>query len=253
MNSLFITGNSAGLGHALTEHYLGLDWRVYGCSRRGCEGLGGYLGDMRCDLRDFDTLPVMLEDLLGGADRLDLVILNAGILGDIRDMTQTPLADIQRVMDINVWSNKVILDWLANSGIDVSQIIMISSGASILGNRGWGGYALSKAALNMLAKLYAHELMHTHISALAPGLIDSDMMTILCEESDARQFPALERLREARGTEAMQTPQKAAENIASVVDRLRSLDSGSFVDIRQILAPELYASLYGKRQSITPA
>jgi NAD(P)-dependent dehydrogenase (short-subunit alcohol dehydrogenase family) len=243
---LFITGSSSGLGHALAAHYLDKDWRVYGVSRRGSEGLAGSLIDMQCDLTDFDAVPVMLEDLLGSTDRLDLVILNAGILGEIRDIATTPLADIRRIMDINVWSNKVILDWLIQSGITVKQVILISSGASILGNKGWGGYALSKSAVNMLAKLYAHEMPETHLVSLAPGLIDSDMMTYLCEEADAGKFPALKRLREARGTAAMQTPEEAAVNIASVVERLRAFDSGSFVDIRQILAPALYASLYGK-------
>ena len=243
---LFITGNSSGLGYALTRHYLEQDWRVSGCSRRGCEGLGGFLSDMRCDLTDFEGIPVSLEDLLGAAHKLDLVILNAGILGEIREISKTPLADIQRIMDSNVWANKVILDWLIHSGLEVAQVIMISSGASVLGNRGWGGYALSKAALNMLAKLYAHEMPDTHIVSLAPGLIDSDMMSYLCEEADAEKFPALNRLREARDSEAMQTPAEAAENIASVVGQLREFESGSFVDIRQILAPDLYSSLYGK-------
>jgi NAD(P)-dependent dehydrogenase (short-subunit alcohol dehydrogenase family) len=98
----------------------------------------------------------------------------------------------------------------------------------------------------MLAKLYAHEMPDTHIVSLAPGLIDSDMMTYLCEQADADKFPALERLRKARGSEAMQTPAEAAENIASVVKELRRFESGSFIDIRQILAPDLYASLYLK-------
>jgi NAD(P)-dependent dehydrogenase (short-subunit alcohol dehydrogenase family) len=201
---------------------------------------------MRCDLTDLEAIPLCLEELLGTAEKLDLVILNAGILGGIRDISETPLADIRHIMDINVWSNKVILDWLIHSGPGVAQIIMISSGASVLGNRGWGGYALSKSALNMLAKLYAHEMPDTHIVSLAPGLIDSDMMTYLCEQADADKFPALERLRKARGSEAMQTPAEAAENIASVVKELRRFESGSFIDIRQILAPDLYASLYLK-------
>jgi benzil reductase ((S)-benzoin forming) len=243
---LFVTGNSSGLGHALTRHYLEQDWHVYGCSRRGCEGLGGFLSDIRCDLTDFEAIPVCLEDLLGAADKLDLVILNAGILGQIREIAKTPLADIRQIMDSNAWANKAILDWLIHSELEVTQIIMMSSGASVLGNSGWGGYALSKAALNMLAKLYAHEMPGTHITSLAPGLVDSDMMSYLCEEADAMKFPALNRLREARDSEAMQTPAEAAGNIASVVEQLREFESGSFVDIRQILAPDLYASLYGR-------
>jgi len=47
-----------------------------------------------------------------------------------------------------------------------------------------GGYALSKAALDVLAKLYAHEFTQTHITPLAPGIIDRAMMDHLCEEED---------------------------------------------------------------------
>ena len=91
--------------------------------------------------------------------------------------------EMKRVMEINVWANKTVLDWLHNSAVRVDQVVMISSGAAVLGNRGWGGYALSKAALNMLARLYAHEFPQTHLCALAPGIIDTAMMDYLCEQA----------------------------------------------------------------------
>ena len=120
----------------------------------------------------------------------------------------------------------------------------MSSGASILGNRGWGAYALSKAALNMLAKLSAHEFPHTHLCALAPGIIDTAMMEYLCTRPDPQQFPALQRLRDARQSANMQGPHQAAKNLLAVLPQLRERPSGSFVDIREILEPETYARLY---------
>ncbi len=75
------------------------------------------------------------------------------------------------------------MDWLLEWGRPVRQVIMVSSGATVLGNKGWGAYALSKAGLNMLARLYDHEFPDTHISALAPGLIDTAMMDYLCVEA----------------------------------------------------------------------
>jgi NAD(P)-dependent dehydrogenase (short-subunit alcohol dehydrogenase family) len=125
----------------------------------------------------------------------------------------------------------------------VVQVVMISSGAAVLGNRGWGAYAMSKASLNMLMRLYSHEFPATHLSALAPGLIDSAMMDYLCEVPDPDVFPALQRLRGARGTERMPGPGEAAERVLGVLPELRRFDSGSFVDIRQILAPEEYEAL----------
>jgi len=169
------------------------------------------------------------------------------VLGRIELLHRLPLDEAKAVMEVNLWSNKTVMDWLHAWGRPVHQVVMISSGAAVLGNKGWGGYALSKAALNMLAKLYAHEFPDTHICALAPGIIDTAMMDHLCDEADADAFPALQRLRAARGTEVMPSPREAAHRILSVLPALREQPSGSFVDIRQLIDPEGYAQLYGKR------
>lgn len=238
-----ITGNSSGLGRGLTEALLEQGAEVYGCSRRGCDIEHVSLHDIQCDLSDFVAIAPALNQLLAEVEQLDLVFLNAGILGEIKPMAETSLSDLQRIMDINVWSNKVILDWLLQWNRPVKQIILMSSGAAVLGNKGWGGYALSKAALNMLGRLYAHELPDTHIAAIAPGLIDTAMMDYLCVEPDTNEYPALQRIRDARGTEVMPKPRAAAERVLSAVPKLLDMPSGDFVDIRQLLAPDEYAEL----------
>lgn len=244
MRTAFVTGTSSGLGQGLAEALLEDGWEAYGCSRRENHPTG--LHHVQIDLTDHAALPTALDRLLGGLERLDLVVLNAGMLGEIRKLVETPLGDIKEIMEVNVWANKAVMDWLHAWGRPVGQVIMISSGAAVLGNKGWGGYALSKAALNMLARLYAHEFPDTHISAVAPGIIDTPMMDHLCEEADAEEFPALKRFRNARGTEAMPSPREAAERLLSVLDDLRTRPSGSFIDIREILDPEAYARLYAK-------
>ncbi|MCW8902354.1 MULTISPECIES: SDR family NAD(P)-dependent oxidoreductase [Sedimenticola] len=234
--TVLITGNSSGLGHGLTEVYLDKGWEVYGVSRRGCTDLTGKLKDIRCDLTDYEAVPLALETLLMGIGHLDVVILNAGILGKVQDMADSSLAYIQQVMEANVWSNKVLLDWLLKSGIRIDQIVLISSGASINGNRGWGAYALSKATLNMLTQLYAHEFPHTHLTALAPGLVDTAMQDVLCDPAqvDEDQFPSVAKLRAARETPAMPKPREAGLLIADAIPGLKQLPSGSFADIRTL-------------------
>jgi NAD(P)-dependent dehydrogenase (short-subunit alcohol dehydrogenase family) len=241
-----VTGTSSGLGRGLAGQLQQRGWRVYGCSRRGCDIAG--VRDVQVDLSDHERIDEALTGLLDDSPRLDLVVLNAGVLGEIRDMTQTPLADLQRIMDINVWANKVILDWLHAWERPLGQVVLVSSGAAVLGNRGWGGYALSKATLNMLARLYAHEFPATHICALAPGIIDTSMMDYLCNEADAKRFPALGRLRRARGTAAMPDADAAAQRLVEVLPALRERPSGDFVDIREILEPDEYARLFGGRR-----
>lgn len=247
-HNALITGNSSGLGRGLSEVLLERGYRVYGCSRRGCD-LDGDVHDVTCDLTDFKAIPQALETLLADVESLDLVVLNAGVLGEIKDMSETTIDDLKTIMDINVWSNKVILDWLLQSGIKIEQILLMSSGAAVLGNKGWGGYALSKSALNMLGKLYAHEFTESHIAAIAPGLIESSIMDYLCEEADSEQFPALKRIQDARGTDVIMPPKKAAERVLQALPHVKDFESGQFIDIRQILAPEEYAELMNSRHT----
>lgn len=243
MSNAFITGTSAGLGRGLAGQLLASGWRVYGCSRREADLPG--LNQRAIDLALHDQVPAALDGLLAEVSHLDLAILNAGMLGRIHDISDTPLDELKRVMEVNVWANKTVLDWLHRSDRSVGQIVLISSGAAVLGNRGWGGYALSKAALNMLTRLYAHEFPDTHLSALAPGIIDTAMMDQLCGDADAGRFPALERLQQARGTTGMPGPEEAARRVIAVLPQLREQPSGSFVDIREILDPDEYARLFG--------
>lgn len=233
-SNLLITGNSTGLGRGLAEVYLEQGWSVYGLSRRGCSGLSGPLQDIRCDLQDREAIPLALETLLNGVNRLDLVILNAGILGEMKDLHDTSLAEIEKIMEVNVWSNKLILDWLIETRVTVKQIVLISSGAAVSGNRGWSAYGISKAALNMLTALYAYEFPDTHLSALAPGIIDTAMQSYLCSEVDSDKYPTAGYLKAARDGGQMPDPIAAARTIAEGIPQLLTLTTGSFADIRKL-------------------
>jgi NAD(P)-dependent dehydrogenase (short-subunit alcohol dehydrogenase family) len=233
--NVLITGNSSGLGLGLTETLLERDAIVWGISRRGCpvhdnEGLR----DRRFDLSNLNALPEALERLLSDCLRLDLVVLNAGILGKIHEISETDVHDLEHMMRINVWSNKLILDWIIERQLPVDQIVAISSGAAVNMNYGWGGYSLSKAMLNNLVKLYAHEMPDTHLTALAPGLVDTTMQDYLCGEVDTEEFPSVQKLKDARGTEDMPGPAAAAESILGSLDKLREGESGQFVDMRKL-------------------
>jgi len=231
---VLITGVSSGLGKALAAHYLAQGARVYGVARRTPQELRANRNFvfLSADLRSLSRISKNLETLLPANANLDLVILNAGILGEIKDMQQTSLDELREIFDINLWANKNICDFLMHR-TSTRQVVAISSGAAVNGNRGWGGYSLSKAALNMLVKLYAAENPETHYSAVAPGLIDTAMQDYLCVVPDAKKYQALEKLRSARGTENMPTPEKAAEKLGPFFSRLPSaIESGSFTDIR---------------------
>lgn len=235
--NVFITGVSSGIGYGLAKYYLKKGDRVYGLSRRVPDDLIRHSGFSHCsvDLADHEAVLQVLPGFLSGVNQLDLVVLNAGILGPIGDMSTQTVASLQNVMNINVWANKTVVDEVLKNVTNVKTVIAISSGASINGNRGWGGYSISKAALNMFVKLYAAENAVTTFYAFAPGLVDTAMQDILCsDEMDKPTFPASAKLKVARNTPQMPTPEVAASQFADVFKTIANYPSGTYIDVRAL-------------------
>ncbi len=233
--TILITGVSSGLGYGLAKLYLEKGAKVYGCSRRVPDDLiEAGLHHAPVDLGDAESASASLSKLIEPAGHFDLVVLNAGKLGRIRDMADTPLDDLRETMEINVWANKWLLDLLFKNGRTIRQVVGISSGASQSGNRGWNGYSLSKAALNMLIKLYAGECTETHFTSLAPGLVDSEMQDYLTALPEDDRYKPLEILKAAKGTEKMPDGETCAHQLIEAFPKLLKRPSGEFADIRKM-------------------
>ena len=233
--NVLITGVSSGLGYGLAQQYLAAGHTVYGLSRRVPEDLvAAGLRFAAVDLADVDVAEPAVAALIAEVTQFDLVVLNAAKLGEIRDMRETPLSDLRETMEVNVWANKWLLDALLANGRIVKQVVGISSGASISGNRGWNGYSLSKAALNMLMALYADEFKATHFTALAPGLIDTAMQDYLTGLPADNRFAPLERLKAAKGTADMPDGVTCAKLLMAAFPKLLERPSGAYADIRKL-------------------
>lgn len=233
--TVLITGVSSGLGHGLARNYLESGVTVYGCSRREPGGLvEAGLKFKSVDLGDESIGRTAFEELIAGISNLDVVILNAAKLGEIRDMADAPLDDLRETMEINVWANKWILDSLFAGGRSVKQVVGISSGASLSGSRGWNGYSLSKAALNMLIKLYAGECPETHFTSLAPGLVDTAMQDYLTNLPEDDRYAPLEILKAAKGTDNMPDGEICAKMLIEAFPKLLKRESGEYADIRKM-------------------
>ncbi len=228
--NLFITGIGSGYGKALVELFLEKGYNIYALGRKIPEEFKGKIQFERCDLKTLEKVYPSVENLLKDVKSLEFVILNAGLLTPLKDIHDTPIYEMEEMMDVNVWSNKIILDALIDMQIKINMIIAVSSGASVNGNRGWHGYSISKAALNMLIKLYSREMLDTHLIALAPGLILTPMLEKFVLSSDEKKFPSVKRIKEAH----KMTPQEAADLLYSSISKLKEFPSGSYVDIRKI-------------------
>lgn len=234
--NVLITGTSSGIGKGLTNYYLDKGYKVFGISRRLAPDLKERENyqHLQLDLGNFDGIEKKFPEFIKETREFHLVVLNAGMLPPIADMKDTSITTIKKVMDINVWSNKLLLDFLFDVTPAVHQVVTISSGASVNGNRGWNVYSISKAALNMFTLLYARERPDTHFTALAPGIIDTGMQEYIAGLKQDERFPSVDRLQNARGTEKMPSPEKSAGMLAKSFETIKSWESGSFLDVREL-------------------
>ena len=228
MKNILITGVSSGLGEALATQYLENGDNVYAIGKTLPKKLDRYphFFFFPYDLSETFMIQSTLKEFFQHRS-FDIVILNAGLLGDIKTLSQTDLIDAKAVMEINVWANKELIDTL-QAHAQVKQVVGISSGAAVNGSKGWGAYSLSKAGLNMLLSVYAKELPDIHFTALAPGVIRTPMVEHIIEKVDDTLFPSAKRLKENH----IQTAGEAAKNLIAIFPHLLAYESGSFLDVR---------------------
>ncbi|MBY0541491.1 MAG: SDR family NAD(P)-dependent oxidoreductase [Campylobacterales bacterium] len=226
--NILITGCSSGLGLALTNYYLQKGFKVYGISRNKPEIQNINFTHISFDLSQISEIKTSLITIFKEIKNLDLVFLNAGMLGKIKILKELKIEEMQEVYSLNVYANKELLDILMQ--INVKNIFIISSGASKTGYKGWGSYSLSKAGVNMLVNLYSNEMPNTKIIALAPGVIKTQMTDYIRFELDENTFTSAKKLNDG----IIQTPDETAIKIDAFINIIDEFETGSYVDVRQI-------------------
>lgn len=226
--NILITGCSSGLGLALTNFYLENNFVVYGISRTKPKIKNKNFHFKEFDLSDLSQIKPELTSFIDNIKEIQTVYLNAGVLGDIKEMGKLSINEIKDVLDLNVFANKELLDILSTN--KVNNIIALSSGASKNGSKGWGAYSLSKSSLNMLINLYSKEMLNTTLLAVAPGVIETPMTDVIRFEVDDNIFTSAKILKEGE----IQQPIDAAQRLHEVVKRIDEFESGSFIDVRAI-------------------
>lgn len=226
--NILITGCSSGLGLALTNYYLEKNYKVFGISRKKPDITNTNFIHKSFDLSNISKIKEELSSFILDIKEIDTVFLNAGMLGKIKILSELSIQELNEVYALNVYANKELVDILMN--IKVKNIIVISSGASKNGYKGWGSYSLSKAGVNMLVNLYSNEMVNTKILALAPGVIKTPMTDYIRFELDENIFPSVKKLNEG----LVQTPQETAIKIDNLINKIDEFKSGTYVDIREI-------------------
>lgn len=184
-----ITGASRGIGRGIAHSFaregaqLILLARTKGALEEvddECRKLGAKPATLvQLDLAKGDKLDHLGPSLYERFGKLDIFIANAGILGTLSPLPHVTDADWAKVMEINVTANLRLirtLDPLLRRA-DAGRALFLSSGAAHSARPFWGPYSVSKAALEALAKTYAHEVENTNVrvNILDPNRVRTGM------------------------------------------------------------------------------
>lgn len=131
------------------------------------------------NMKDFDALDRLAAAIHERWGKLDILLGNAGILGELAPITHIDQAVWDEVMAINVTANYRLiraLDPLLRAS-DAGRAIFVSSGAAHKATAYWGPYGVSKAALELLVRTYAAETVTTPLKVmlLNPGPLRTNM------------------------------------------------------------------------------
>jgi NAD(P)-dependent dehydrogenase (short-subunit alcohol dehydrogenase family) len=177
-----ITGASRGIGAAIAKRFAKEGAHVVLVARTvgGLEEVddeiknnGGSATLVPCDLTEFDRVDNMGPPLYERFGRLDVFVGNAAVLGSMTPLIQYNSKTWHNVFNTNVHANwhlmRVVEPLLKLS--DSGRAIIVSSIAAKKPKAYWGAYAITKSALETMAKVWASELENTNVrvNVLNPG------------------------------------------------------------------------------------
>ena len=140
---------------------------------------GGKATLMPLDLFKLNDLDALGPTLYQHFPKLDIFVGNAAMLGTLAPLGHLKPDEWQKVMDLNVTANfRLIrtLDPLLKAAPN-GRAVFVTSGITQDVKAYWGEYAVSKVALEALAKVYASECANTNVKVniLDPGRVRTAM------------------------------------------------------------------------------
>ncbi|AJD52589.1 MULTISPECIES: SDR family NAD(P)-dependent oxidoreductase [Thalassospira] len=200
-----ITGASHGIGRAVAKRFAAEGATVIALGRNvgALEELddeiradGGKLVLLPMDLTMYEKIDAMGASIYERFGKLDIVVGNAGLLGELAPVGHIDTQVFENTYATNVTANFRLIrsvDKLLRLS-DAGRAIFVTSNASFKGRAFWGLYASTKAALESLVLSYAQEVEETplRVNLVNPGRIRTKMRAEAYPGEDPETLPTAE-------------------------------------------------------------
>ena len=184
-----VTGGNRGIGRAISIALAekGADVAVnYHRSKQSAEevvsmlsALGVRAMPIQADVSDYAQVEAMVDAVVKSFGRLDILVNNAGITGEHVKLSEIPIEEWNRILDVNLKGVfnccKAAEPFLRRAK---GKIVNMSSVAGKMGGTIGSHYAASKAGIIGLTFALASELApDVMVNAVAPGPVDTDLIS----------------------------------------------------------------------------
>ena len=193
-----VTGASRGIGLALARRLAHEGARcVLTATRREnlsavCAELGDEHRGVALELADGESIARAAEQAIEHLGGIDLLVNNAGLLGERVPVSEYPMDVWRDVMRSTTEGTLDFTQRLLPALADGGAIINVTSGAA--GRPNWGAYGVSRLALNAISAELRHELAPRGIRVVAinPGGVRTEMRAAAYPTEDPATLPTPE-------------------------------------------------------------
>ena len=224
-----VTGASRGIGRATAlalaragAHVVAVARTVGGLEELddAIRAVGGSATLVPLDLKDAPGIVRLAAALAERYQRLDVLVGNAGILGPLSPLDHVEPKAWDEVLAVNVTANWHLIRAMGPllRRASAGRVVFVTSGIVAHPRAYWGPYAVSKAALEALARTYAAETVSTpvRVNLFNPGPTRTRMRATAMPGEDADE---------------LKTPEPVAEKIVDLC-LPQFQDTGKLYDYR---------------------
>ena len=226
-----VTGGSSGIGSAIAIELAKKNVHVIitGKTLSGLEITESKIKLMvellsiaQLDMNDFVGIDRLGMEIFKRWGKLDILISNAAVLGTLGPLHHQSSEEFFDVINVNLLSNHRLIrsmDALLKKSV-FSKALFLSSSVASNPKSFWGAYAISKAGLNHMVKIWADENKNNNLSItiVNPGRTRTKMR--------AQAMPGEDK-------QNLQSPEKVAKKIIDLIF-LNKVKKNEGVDIHEI-------------------
>jgi 3-oxoacyl-[acyl-carrier protein] reductase len=194
---VLVTGGSRGIGAEVVRAALGYGADVAFTYRTNAEAADAHVAGMRAtfperrctafraDVADAQDMRRVLSEVMEVLGRIDVLVNNAGVARDAA-FARLRQEDWNEVINTNLGSMYNVTQPLIMAFVRQrsGSVVNMTSIVGLYGAGGQASYAASKAGIVGITKALAKEVgaFGVRVNAVAPGLIDTDMLAAMPPE-----------------------------------------------------------------------